>query len=112
MDYLTEKDLQNSIINYLNIKGHFVWRNNSGVSKSVYVTKSGLSKSRMWRAGIKGGSDIIGVSKNGKFIAIECKIGKNKPTELQTMFLDDVNKRGGIAILAYKFEDVSENENL
>lgn len=109
---LSEKDLQNSLINYLNARGHFVWRNNSGVSKSSYTTKSGISKVRMWRAGIKGGSDIIGISKDGRFIAIECKSGYNKASELQSMFLDDIKRRGGIAILAYKFEDVSEYEGL
>lgn len=101
-----ETRLVNLIISYLTIKGHFVWRNNSGVVKSDYTNKYGQYKKRMWRAGVKGGSDILGIAKNGKMIAVECKIKGNKPTELQTQFLEEIKSRGGYAIIAYDLEDV------
>lgn len=53
-----------------------------------------------------GTSDITGCSKDGRFIAIECKIKPNKPTELQEAYLEEIRKRGGIAIVAYSFEDI------
>ena len=105
---MKETQLVTLIINYLIIKGHYVWRNNSGFFKHDYTTKAGINKTSAIRAGIKGGSDIVGVSKYGKFIAIECKVGKNKPTELQEMFLKEIESRGGHAIVAYSLEDVSK----
>lgn len=60
----------------------------------------------MWRAGVKGGSDILGIAKDGKFIAVECKIKGNKPTALQELFLDEIRSRGGYGIVAYDLKDV------
>lgn len=111
MAYL-EKHLVNQCIHYLNLKGHFVWRNNSGVTKMQSTDRFGRVKERQWRAGIKGGSDIIGIHKNGKFLAVECKIGKNKPTMAQTEFLEEVEARNGIALIAYDLEDLENNKNL
>lgn len=105
-DLMTEQQLVNYALGYLNGAGHFVWRNNSGVSRSRYTSKSGVTKDRMWRAGIKGGSDIIGISKSGHFIAVECKIGRNKPTELQLAFLAEIGNRRGYACVAYTTDDI------
>lgn len=35
----------------------------------------------------------------GKFLAIECKAGDNKPTALQEKEMADIRKQGGIAIV-------------
>lgn len=53
-----------------------------------------------------GTADITGCSKDGRFIAIECKIKPNKPTELQEAYLAEIRKRGGIALVAYDLNDV------
>lgn len=103
---MKEQELVNLVISYLTLAGHFVWRNNSGVVKAESTNRYGQHKTRMWRAGLTGSSDVLGVSKNGKFIAIECKIGKNKPTLHQEVFLEEVNKRGGIAVVAYDIKDI------
>lgn len=52
-----------------------------------------------------GVSDILGIYK-GKFLAIELKAPKGKPSLAQVDFLDRVRSEGGIAILAYSLEDV------
>jgi len=52
-----------------------------------------------------GISDILGVYQ-GKFLAIEVKAPKGKPSLAQTDFLNRVREEGGIAILAYSIEDV------
>lgn len=106
---MLEKHLVNQCIHYLNFKGHFVWRNNSGVTKMESTDRFGRVKQRQWRAGLKGSSDIIGITKDGKFLAVECKIGKNKITMAQSEFLDEITYRGGVAIVAYKVEDLEEN---
>lgn len=49
--------------------------------------------------------DVISCYK-GKFIGIECKIGKNKPSKLQEEHRNMILEAGGIHILAYKLEDV------
>ena len=96
-----EKETQKAIIKYLNLSGHYVWRNNSGMVFSEYK-----GKKRMWSVGLKGSSDIIGIAKDGKFIAVEVKAKKNKASLYQQMFLAEVKKKGGYAIVAYSLEDV------
>lgn len=103
MEYRNEKEVVNSVIHCLNAAGNFVWRNNSGVAKIKQAKGY-----RMWRAGIPGSSDVLGVAWDGKFIAIECKYGKNKPTERQLHFLEEVKKRGGYAVVAYGIDDLPE----
>ena len=48
--------------------------------------------------GRSGVPDIVGCYK-GKFFGIECKAGKNTPTPLQQINLDDIQKQDGIALV-------------
>ena len=48
--------------------------------------------------GRSGVPDIVGCYK-GKFFGIECKAGKNTPTPLQQINLDDIEKQDGIAVV-------------
>jgi hypothetical protein len=105
---MTETELVRVCINYLLYKGHFVWRNNTGMTRSSYTDKSGVTKNRVWRSGIRGASDIIGVSKFGRFLAIECKIKPNKPTLAQKEFIREVLDRSGIALVVYDVEDLEK----
>lgn len=103
---MNETALVNLIKNYLLIKGHYVWRNNTGAMKLQSINKRGIKSDRFFRAGMTGSSDIIGIAKDGKFIAVECKIKPNKPTLLQNEFLQNIKDRGGYAIVAYDLCDV------
>jgi len=94
-----EQVLVNQVIAYLTLKKHYVWRENVG----AMVTKTGS----FVRFGHKGISDVLGIAKDGKFIAIECKVKPNKPTIFQLDFLEEIRKRGGYAVLAYSLDDVS-----
>lgn len=105
---MSETQLVRLCISYLLINGHYVWRNNSGVTRSSYTDKFGRKSERMWRSGMKGASDIIGVTRDGKFLAVECKIKPNKPTEAQEAFILEVSNRGGIAVLAYDIDDLEK----
>jgi hypothetical protein len=102
LTYKSEKEVVNSIIHYLIGKGHLVWRVNAGMSEKT----STKGKRYMIRLAPKGTSDIIGVAKDGRFIAVECKYGSNKTSMFQDMFLEDVRKRGGYAVVAYGIEDL------
>ena len=46
--------------------------------------------------GRSGVPDVVACYK-GRFIGIECKAGKNKPTPLQQKNLDDITKEGGLS---------------
>jgi penicillin-binding protein-related factor A (putative recombinase) len=48
--------------------------------------------------GRSGVPDIVGCYK-GKFFAIECKAGKNKPTPVQELNIHQIQKNSGIALV-------------
>lgn len=60
--------------------------------------------SNYMRAGIP---DIICCYK-GKFIGIECKIGKNKMSPIQEKHKQEIEESQGIHILAYSLDDVKK----
>jgi hypothetical protein len=105
-EYRTETQLVNDIIHRLNAAGNFVWRNNSGAVRSMYTDRTGRKKERFWRAGVKGGSDILGIARDGKFIAIECKNNKYKATPAQLEFIKEIKDRDGYAVIAYGISDI------
>lgn len=49
--------------------------------------------------GRSGVPDIIACV-NGRFLAIECKAGTNTPTALQVREIENIRRRGGVAIVA------------
>ena len=49
--------------------------------------------------GRSGVPDIVACV-NGRFLAIECKAGKNKPTALQVREIENIRKAGGVAVVA------------
>ncbi len=59
--------------------------------------------------GSSGIPDIV-VCCNGKFLAIECKAGDNKPTALQERNMQQIRDNGGIAIVVNEenLNDVQE----
>ena len=57
---------------------------------------------------MRGMSDIL-CCYHGKFIAIELKVGKNKPTRLQEKFLSDVKNKGlGYSFVCWSINDVKK----
>ncbi len=99
---MSEKDLCNSIVEFLNYHGCYVWRTNSGAVE----TKSG----HMVRLNRKGTSDILGLRADGRFIAIEVKLPKTRKnvTVWQQGFLDMIKQAGGIAGVATSPEEALE----
>lgn len=49
--------------------------------------------------GRSGVPDIVACV-NGRFLAIECKAGKNKPTALQVREIENIRLVGGVAVVA------------
>jgi hypothetical protein len=70
------------------------------------VIRSALSRSRRTSYGLcEGSSDLIGISNEGRFTAIELKHGNGRATEEQEMFIELVKAKGGIAGVAWSPED-------
>ena len=96
----SEADVLKACLEYLRIRGHFVWRQNTG-----QATTSG----RRIRFGIPGCADIIGITRySGKFLAVECKSLTGRQSIEQVSFERECKSRGGIYILARSIEDLKE----
>ena len=70
----------------LKMMGIFHWRNNTG---AVNTPSGGFI-----RFGSKGSADILAL-RNGKFLAVECKAQKGKPTPEQLAWGQTVKEHGG-----------------
>ena len=98
--YAKEGDLVKDCIRWLKGQWCFVWKQNQGGMKTdTHFIRF---------AHVDGVSDIIGMTPFGRFIAVECKQPKKKPTAKQQAFLDEVKSQGGIAIVAH---DLTELEH-
>jgi hypothetical protein len=77
------------------------WRNNTGAVKTG---------KRFIRFGKKGSSDILGIIPDGtgRFLAVECKAGKNRPTIEQQAFIAGVNEAGGLGVVVYSADELHD----
>ena len=85
-----------AIVTYLNLNGYKVWRQNTvgiyNVKRQAYMKNPN---------NMKGVSDIIGFNKTtGVFIAVEVKVGRDKLSQDQIYFKEDVLKAGGVYVEA------------
>jgi hypothetical protein len=94
-----ESNIMKSIMIALSDNGCVVFRNNIG----SYKTEDG----RFIRFGVggNGGSDLIGWTREGKFLAVETKSPTGKATAEQINFIEKVNASGGVAGIARSVED-------
>lgn len=91
----TEHEIQSSILERLNfLKNAFFWRENSGLVRIPGAN----GKDRMFRAGISGIADIMGIW-NGTPIAIEVKRPGKKPTPNQIAFKVRYEMCGGVYVV-------------
>ena len=104
-----ESEVQKFIIDYLTLKGHFAFRVNvQGVPLHQGGKIVGFRPSPM-----KGIADILGVLgkdvrgwHKGTFLAIEVKKdSKQKTSKEQSVFLTNVLRKGGIALVATSIDD-------
>ena len=98
-----ETTLVKAAVEFLRFKGFVCWRQNVG---AVSATHKG--KTRFIRFGVRGVSDIIGCSPTGRFLAAEAKVGKNKLTPDQQLFLASVRDVGGIAVVFWSLDDLAD----
>lgn len=110
----SEKEVEKEIITALRLRGIYCWKNQSvGVfdpRRKVYLRPSVNH--------INGVSDILGILPDGRFLAIEVKKPVKNPrseeslrklaTEDQLRFIDEINKKGGLAFVADRLDVVLE----
>lgn len=93
-----EKEIQNSILEYLHFKGIFCWKEHS----SGIMIDGGK---RYMPLGLRGKADILGVYK-GRFLAIEVKRPHGRLSAEQEAFLSQIEANGGLAFVATSIDDV------
>ncbi len=98
-----ETALVKAAVEFLRFKGFVCWRQNVGAVSAMHN-----GKTRFIRFGVPGVSDIIGCSPEGRFLAAEAKVGKNKPSAAQEAFLRDVREAGGIAVVFWNLDDLAD----
>lgn len=103
--------LTNEIIALASRLGHRLFRCNTGQGwVGVFVRIVGgvltLRNARPFHAGlVEGGSDLIGWTSDGRFLAIEVKRGRDRPTEAQARFIAAVSGSGGVAGVAHTLDE-------
>lgn len=102
MDGMSEKTIENTILNWLSWKGIYAWKTKT---TGTYDQRRGrfLKSSPLYRTGI---ADIIGILDNGRLFAIEVKSKKGRTRPNQDLFLSEIKKRNGLAFVARSVEDV------
>lgn len=118
-DVLSEAAILKQILEYLERRGVFAWRNNSGGA----LVKGNSGKGYFMRFGMPGSSDILAIIPKdycnhfesghtrvmvGQFWAIEVKKRGGKLSPAQEAFRDAVLANGGKYTLARSLDDVIE----
>jgi hypothetical protein len=100
----SEKQIQSAILKFLSVSPSVAWarRMNSG----RFAVSDGYGK-RVVQAGFVGLSDIVGQLRDGRFLAVEVKRKGGKVTDAQQAFIDTVCKNGGVGVIAFSVDDVS-----
>lgn len=81
-----------------------IWANNTGTAKSI-------TGDRVIAYGLKGSSDNIGIARDGKFIAVEIKTGKDVLRPEQIAFRDLILENNGYHFVIRSEKDIGEMVN-
>ena len=100
-----ETEFVRQIRDYLHLRGAVTTRVNSGLK--ILQNEDGSNR-RVMRGAEAGTADIIGCYR-GRYFAIEAKVGKNKATDKQNEFIQQVQEAGGIAFVAWTLDDIDKN---
>lgn len=97
---MTEAVLSREIMLAVSRVGARLFRNNVGQLQDI--------DGRWIRYGVcnPGGSDLIGWTADGRFLAVEVKHGRTVTTSQQIRFVEAVRKSGGVGVIARSVEDV------
>ncbi len=103
----SETALVKGIIEILPMHGVWAWRNNRG--RLMIPDKNGGPPRPISFGGENGAADILGIIKWSPWgvpLAIECKRGRNKPSDDQRAWGAKFTQFGGFYIVAYSVQEV------
>ncbi|MCU0246155.1 MAG: hypothetical protein MUC42_06260 [Bryobacter sp.] len=97
--YTAEADVLKAVLATLEMHPKVAWvaRMNSGAFQI---------EGRFIKVGFKGCSDILGMLKGGRMLAVECKSSKGKESADQAAFGERVARDGGLYFVARSVDDV------
>lgn len=103
--YRQHNELVNKVLLFLgeNYSGRF-WGNATGALE----TKTG----HFQRYGLKGSADILGISGDGLFVAIEVKTGEASLSPSQRDFKSMIDKFNGVHIVVYNEINIADFNKL
>lgn len=87
-DEKSEKKLQKLIANWLLLNG-------------FYFVQQRMDR----KAGLKVGTPDFLICVHGRFVAVECKVAKNRPTAEQADCLTTIRRTGGISHVIYELKE-------
>jgi len=91
---LTAAQLTAAVIETLTLHGYTVWRNNAGRSQNnVRLSPSGTP-------------DVIGYDREGRFVGVEIKAGRDKPRESQIEWMAKAQQAGCRVCVVRSIRDV------
>jgi hypothetical protein len=103
-----EKQIQRDVLYYLHVIGVMAWSVNSGCfsigDRFVRVFQDYRGQS------ISGIPDIMGYTKKGRAIYIEIKKPGGRLTDNQKAFIENAQKVGCLAIVAYSILDIEKHK--
>jgi hypothetical protein len=103
---MSRKDTPEGIVldgclQYLEIRGIYHWRNNTGAVQ--------IAPGRFMRFGKVGSSDILGILPGGRLLCVECKAKGGRLSPEQKQFLDDVQELGALALVVQGWWELEES---
>lgn len=107
---IRESDIQNAVLELLQRNNYYAWRQNTGAAP--FYDKRGV---KSWvKFGQPGFADIMAVSPNGTFVALEIKhpARRKTVTAAQEKFLADIKAHNGIASVICSVEEAATLLNI
>jgi hypothetical protein len=101
MKAATESDILRGCLDLLALHRVFAWRSNQA---AVPLPGGGFRKFR----GMKGVADVLGCLDDGRLLACEIKKPGGRLTADQKAFLDNVRRRGGLALCVRSVGELEE----
>jgi len=93
-----ETSLTKAILHYLRVVRHLpAWRNNTG---AVRVGR------RLIRFSEPGAADVLAILPGGRLLAVEAKVGRDRPTPAQEAWLDMARAAGALALVARTVQEL------
>lgn len=94
-----EGEVVRACLDTLYTLGIYCWRQNQG---GIPLEDGGFRSFN----GMRGLSDIIGILKDGRFLAVEVKRPGKTATEEQWQFIESIQKNGGVSMVVSSVDEL------